>query len=75
MENVSFLWVLINVLKSPYVIGTAVFVIIYLSFAFYVVSYKKKPAKTVKAKKPPKAPPPPAEESSGEGEQAETPAE
>lgn len=65
--QIPFFEILIGVFKSPYVIGTAIFVIIYISFGSYVARYTKKPPKPVKKKvAPPPPPPEPSGDESGE---------
>lgn len=53
-----------GVLANPYVIGTAIVVILYMNFCSFVANYKKKPPKPKKAKAQPAAKP--AEKKEGE---------
>ncbi len=64
--------VITGVLLHPYVIGTAIVIILYCNFVSYVARYKKKPPKP-KKKKIVEAAPTPAQKAEGEegGEQAE----
>lgn len=59
-----------DVLKSPVVIGTAIVVILYLNFVFFVARYKKKPSKPKKRRvvAAPAPAPKPAEENEDEAE-------
>lgn len=70
--EIPFFPILFGVLKSPYVIGTVIFVVLYVAFASYVAGYKKKPPKPMKKKRVVSAPPPPPEPAD---ESDETPAE
>lgn len=42
-----------SVLTNPYVIGTAIVVILYMNFCSFVANYRKKPPKPKKAKSAP----------------------
>jgi hypothetical protein len=52
------------VLLNPYVIGTAIFILLYLNFVSFVAKYTKKPPKPKKKKVV--APPPTQEKTEGE---------
>lgn len=64
MKMSELLPILTQVLSSPYVIGTAVVVILLMNFCCFVANYRKKPPKPKKKR----AAPAPAPAPSGEGE-------
>lgn len=68
MDIKEALPVIKTVLINPYVIGTAVCVILYMNFCSFVANYRKKPPKPKKVKSSP--PPAPKAEAPKEGEQA-----
>lgn len=59
--------IILQVLKSPYVIGTCLVVIFFMNFCSFVANYRKKPPKPKK----PKAAPAPAKEASAESQAKE----
>lgn len=61
--------ILKGVLLNPFVIGTAIVIILYCNFMSYVARYKKKPPKP--KKKSAAAPPPPPKKEGEEGETEE----
>lgn len=58
--------ILKGVLLNPFVIGTAIVIILYCSFMSYVARYKKKPPKPKKKSAPEPAPAPKKEGEEGE---------
>ena len=46
MSIKEYMDIIFGVLKSPYVIGTVIVMILVIQFAKYVASYKKKPPKS-----------------------------
>jgi hypothetical protein len=73
MKLQDFLNIVLQILTNWFVIGTVVAMLLIISFANYVIRYKRKPKKKKKKnlaeKAPPKPPKPaPAESSEGEAE-------
>ena len=73
MKLQDFFNIVLQILTNWYVIGTVVAMLLIISFANYVIRYKRKPKKKKKKnlaeKAPPKPPKPvPAESSEGEAE-------
>lgn len=73
MKLQNFFNIVLQILTNWYVIGTVVAMLLIISFANYVIRYKRKPKKKKKKnlaeKAPPKPPKPaPAESSEGEAE-------
>ena len=73
MKLQDFLNIVLQILTNWFVIGTVVAMLLIISFANYVIRYKRKPKKKKKKnlaeKAPPKPPKPaPAESSEGESE-------
>lgn len=62
--------IITSVLLNPYVIGTAIVIILYCNFISYVARYRKKPPKPKKPKAVQAAPAPKAEgEASGDAQE------
>lgn len=71
--NISELMPIIKeVLLNPFVIGTAIVIILYCSFMGYIARYKKKPARPKKKKIQPEPTPAPKQESDEEQESEES---
>lgn len=70
MKINNILPVLPQVLLNPFVIGVAVFIILYVNFCFYVARYRKKPPKPKVKKAAPAPAPAPAAENADGGEDA-----
>mgnify|MGYP007022356300 FL=1 len=51
MQNTSLMSIIFEVIKSPYVIGTTIVVILLMNFCCFVANYRKKPVVQKKVKK------------------------
>ena len=51
MSMKEYMDIILGVIKSPYVIGTVIAMILIIKFAKYVASYKRKPSKKKKGQK------------------------
>ena len=73
MSIKEYMDIIFGVLKSPYVIGTVIVMILVIKFAKYVASYKKKPPKPKNKKVAKTSTPAPAqtEAKSEEGDSSE----
>ena len=72
MKLQDFFYIVLQILTNWYVIGTVVAMLLIISFANYVIRYKRKPKKKKKknlAEKAPPKPPKPAPAESSEGEE------